>query len=115
MQPGPSAARLPAQAATSTISRNGSRSARRSRRSRHRDAPTSEPTDTVLWKAAERRAVAAKLRAGLHSRAFTSWEAKFAADVAQMIETDKRRRFSPRQVATAEELAAKAARWNGRS
>ena len=67
------------------------------------------PANTVTWKAAQRRAVAERLRKGLHSRAFTSWEAKFAADVAEMI-ADGRRSFSPKQKATAEELAAKVAR-----
>ncbi len=67
------------------------------------------PRDSVTWKASQRRAVAERLRKGLHSRAFTSWEAKFAADVAEMI-AEGRRSFSPKQKATAEELAAKVAR-----
>ena len=70
--------------------------------------PQARPT----WPASRRRDIGAKLRAGLHSGAFTSWEAKFAADIADHIEREGRRTFSPKQAATVEQLVAKASRWS---
>ena len=73
-------------------------------------APRTKPT----WAASRRRDISAKLRAGLHSGAFNSWEAKFAADIADHIEREGCKTFSPKQASTAEALAEKASRWGAR-
>ena len=77
-----------------------------------RRATPKPPQATPTWPARRRRDISQTLRAGLHSGVFSSWEQKFAADIADHIEHEGRKTFSPKQAATVEQLIAKVSRWS---